>query len=587
MTICAVVYQRWASGGASTASADGDGMSAVATTEDPAERAFADFLVRYWPEALRFFRQNLYRDRDRQQAEDCAQETFLKLARRYRDDTATVRAVGDHQQRYGRPMTVAALAVALGCTVAVAESRARRCVESAWLHVTETATGPRFGCTLTPGPVPHVLDLAPLAAMRWTTYRNVLADYGRRAQTRLAPLTDTLDDLLAVGAEPRDGHPGPATTALTNELHAMVAACLDLLARAERTVLILYYFYGLRFPAIAEIAGIPALVASPDAAETRSAAQLVQRLKDLAKAGRRQMRRQCPQLADFPHGWRVTTMDDTPLYGIDYCDHLLTASQTGQLTPWATIRACPICLRRWWIAEARLHGWGPLPRAAVLPLFEQLASALLAGETAGDQVAQGFYAYLATTPAAEADFAIAVAAARQSDEEQGSPPGDFGWRALFADPAPMVPTTEARQITRVWQWRTAGTTIAGAGRTFVHGETPPPFVPTPPDTSRARGWIREGGSDAQPPLQRQIVGPLLLTLTAGDRADELHLTLRLRENAGETAASVRIYLGGATEEDSPPPLAWTGILSEAQRTVIVTRPRADLHQLTIELDTAW
>ncbi|HEY8600774.1 MAG TPA: hypothetical protein VIL85_20225 [Thermomicrobiales bacterium] len=277
-------------------------MSAATATEDPAERAFADFVARHWQEALRFFRRGLYRERDRHQVEDCAQETFLKLARRYRDDTATVRAVGDHQQRHGRPMTVAALAVALGCPAAVAEGRARRCAASGWLHVAETAAGPRFACAIAPGPAPLVLDLAPLAAMRWTTYRNVLADYGRRGPTRLNPLTDDLETPGAAGDEPRDGRPGPATIALTAELHALIAACLDLLTRAEQTILILYYFYGLRFPAIAEVAGIPALVAladPPDAPEARSAAQLVQRLKDLAKAGRRQMRRQCPQLVDF------------------------------------------------------------------------------------------------------------------------------------------------------------------------------------------------------------------------------------------------------------------------------------------------
>lgn len=279
--------------------ARGDGMSAAIQTDDPAERAFADFLARHWQEALRFFRRGLYRERDRQQIEDCAQETFLKLARRYRDDTATVRAVGNHQQTYGRPMTVAALAAALGCATATAEGRARRCVASGWLRVAETAAGPRFGCTTAPGPAPLVLDIAPLAAMRWATYRNVLADYGRRGPTRLNPLTDNLDALVTVGSEPRDQQPGPATLVLTGELHALIAACLDLLSRAERTILILYYFYGLRFPAIAEVAGIPALVAPPDATEARSAAQLVQRLKDLAKAGRRQMRRQCPQLADF------------------------------------------------------------------------------------------------------------------------------------------------------------------------------------------------------------------------------------------------------------------------------------------------
>ena len=279
-------------------------------------------------------------------------------------------------------------------------------------------------------------------------------------------------------------------------------------------------------------------------------------------------------------------MNDAPLYGIDYCDHLLIASQTGRLTPWATIRACPICLRRWWIAAARLHGWEPLPRAAALALFEEMARELVAGATPDETTGQRFYAYLATAPADEADFAAAVAAARQGEEEQGSPPGEFGWRALFADLTPVTVVEASPPFTRVWQWRTAGTTIAGAGRAFVLGEEPPTFLSAPPDHSRAGGWVREGLNDAQPPLQRQILGPLLLTLTAGDRADELHLTLRLRDNAGSAAVPVRIYLG-PTEAEEAPSLAWTGTLSDTQRSVSVTRPRADLHQLTIELDTSW
>ena len=282
----------------------------------------------------------------------------------------------------------------------------------------------------------------------------------------------------------------------------------------------------------------------------------------------------------------LTTMDDAPLFGIDYYEHTLTASRTGRLTPWATIRDCPICLRRWWIAEARLHSWSPLPRVAARALFEQLARELVAGATPNEPTGQRFYAYLATAPADEADFAAAVAAARQDEDEQSAAPGDFGWRGFFADRTAATPTAAAQQFTRVWQWRTAGTAIAGAGRTFIAGETPPPFLPAPPDHSRAGGWVREGVSDAQPTLQRQILGPLLLTLTAGDRADELHLTLRLRDNAGASAVPVRIYLG-QTEAAETPPLAWAGTLSETQRTQRLTRPRADLHALTIEIDTAW
>lgn len=279
-------------------------------------------------------------------------------------------------------------------------------------------------------------------------------------------------------------------------------------------------------------------------------------------------------------------MDDGPLFGIDYCAHMLTASQTGRLTPWATIRDCPICLRRWRIAEARLRHWAPLPRAAARALFEQRARELVAGIASSDPTEQGFYAYLATAPNDEADFAAAVAAARQGEGEQQSAPGDFGWRALFADPAPATPAMAAQQITRVWQWRTVGTTIAGVGRAYLLGETPPPFLPAPPDHSRAGGWVREGATDTPQPLQRQILGPLLLTLTAGDRAEELRLTLRLRDNAGATAVPVRIYLG-QTGETGKPPLAWAGILSEAQQAQTLTRPRADLHHLTIEIDTAW
>jgi len=81
---------------------------------DRAEEAFATFVDRHWDEAWRFFERNLYRTRDRANAEDCAQEAFIKLARRYRDDTALVRAVVAAERRAGSPVAPAAFAFAGG-----------------------------------------------------------------------------------------------------------------------------------------------------------------------------------------------------------------------------------------------------------------------------------------------------------------------------------------------------------------------------------------------------------------------------------------------------------------------------------------
>lgn len=274
-------------------------MGGAQIGSDPAERAFADFLDRHWAEAVRFFRQGLYRERDRRNAEDCAQEAFIKLARRYRDDTTTVRAVVGQGRAAGRPIAVAELARRLACDPAEAEARARRAVVSGWLRVTEAEGEPSFDGAVTFGSAPLVLDLAPLAAMRWTTYRNVLTDYARRRIAAENARAGDLADLVATGREPRDPQPGPERATAAAELHAQIATCLDALPRAERAVLILHYFYGLRFPALVAVPGMAELLEPSNTPEGRSATQLVQRLKDLAKAGRRQMRRRCPQLADF------------------------------------------------------------------------------------------------------------------------------------------------------------------------------------------------------------------------------------------------------------------------------------------------
>lgn len=270
---------------------------------DGAEEAFAQFVERHWSEAVRFFRQGLYRDRDQPNAEDCAQEAFLKLARRYRDDTATVRAVYTHERTTGRPSTASELATLCHCPLQEAPDRAERAAVSGWLYAAEYRGERAFGVANQPTMGEPILDLTPLAAMRWTTYRNVLTDYGRRRLATENARSDALEQLIATGAEPRDQRPNPERTTIAAALHDQLADCLGRLVEAERTVLVLHYFYGLRFPMIAALPTIMGVVTRARADKgARSEAQLVQRLKDLAKAGRRQLRNQCPQLADFLSG---------------------------------------------------------------------------------------------------------------------------------------------------------------------------------------------------------------------------------------------------------------------------------------------
>jgi len=264
---------------------------------DKAEEAFALFVDRHWDEALRFFERNLYRERDRANAEDCAQEAFIKLARRYRDDTALVRAVVAAERQAGGPVAPAAFAFAIGGDRALAATRAARCAESGWLTTAAGDDGPRFGGGGRYPGVTGVLDLVPLAAMRWTTYRNTLSDYGRRPLAAQNGRTDDLAVLRERGFEPHDPAPGPVRTTLDRALHAQLAACLAALGRAERTVLILHYFHGLRFPAIAALPALAPALARPG--QTPTTDQQVQRVKDLAKAGRRQLRRSCAHLAAF------------------------------------------------------------------------------------------------------------------------------------------------------------------------------------------------------------------------------------------------------------------------------------------------
>jgi len=264
---------------------------------DRAEEAFASFVDRHWDEALRFFERGLYRARDRANAEDCAQEAFIKLARRYRDDTALVRAVVVAERQAGGPVAPVAFAFAVGGDRAVATTRATRCAESGWLALETAPDGPRFGGGGRYPGAAIVLDLAPLAAMRWATYRHTLSDYGRRPLAALNGRTDDLAELRERGFEPPDRAPGPARRLLDRARHAQLAACLAALGRAERTVLILHYFHGLRFPAIAALPALAPALARPG--QTPTTDQQVQRVKDLAKAGRRQLRRSCAHLAAF------------------------------------------------------------------------------------------------------------------------------------------------------------------------------------------------------------------------------------------------------------------------------------------------
>ena len=282
-----------------TSGAKGARVAATARI-DRAEESFASFVERHWDEALRFFERGLYRERDRANAEDCAQEVFIKLARRYRDDTALVRAVVAAERRAGGPVTPAAFAFAVGDDRELAATCAIRCAESGWLALTTADDGPRFGGGGRYPGATIVLDLAPLAAMRWATYRHTLSDYGRRPLAAQNSRTDDLATLRERGFEPPDHAPGPLRAALDRALHAQLAACLGALGHAERTVLILHYFHGLRFPAIAALPALAPALARPGQPPTID--QRVQRVKDLAKAGRRQLRRSCAHLAAFATG---------------------------------------------------------------------------------------------------------------------------------------------------------------------------------------------------------------------------------------------------------------------------------------------
>lgn len=271
-------------------------------------------------------------------------------------------------------------------------------------------------------------------------------------------------------------------------------------------------------------------------------------------------------------------LPEKPLPGIDYCEHAVG----GTLPSWPTIRDCPICARRWWIAEARHGGWPPLPREAALALIAPLAAALVAaGDATPTAMARRFYAYLATAPDDEADFAAAVAAARTT-QETIAPPGDFGWRALFADQGDAEPAPPHTTLTRVWEWRGLGTTAAIEGRTFVAGEAIPPFTPPPSGAQRPGGWLREGAGQA-PPLLQQILGPLLLTLTAEPPGTLVTVSLRLRDHAQGETVPTRLYLGtGAARR-----MAWSGILATTAQEQRLRIERGDLAALAIEADTAW
>jgi hypothetical protein len=96
---------------------------------------------------------------------------------------------------------------------------------------------------------------------------------------------------------------------------------------------------------------------------------------------------------------------------------------------------------------------------------------------------------------------------------------------------------------------------------------------------------RRGGHDERP-IQRQILGPLLLAVFAGDTADTLRLTLRLREHALAEPVPTRIHLGHEVTEAPRGPV-WAGVLSEERRELTLLLQRADLDAFAIEIDTAW
>ena len=197
------------------------------------------------------------------------------------------------------------------------------------------------------------------------------------------------------------------------------------------------------------------------------------------------------------------------------CAHALDTA--GALPDPATIAGCPICWRRWRLAEARLRGWLPLDAATARPLLDRMAAEAAAGVDADPALSEGFYAFLAGSPDDEADFTAAcvVAFAPHNAEPSRRPPADFGWRALFADlplhPPDPAPPAPAATFTRVWQWRESAasdTTPRRETRAFVRGESPPPFAPLP--AGSAARWVRERGVRD---------GGVLFSCTATDAAD--------------------------------------------------------------------
>lgn len=281
-------------------------------------------------------------------------------------------------------------------------------------------------------------------------------------------------------------------------------------------------------------------------------------------------------------------MPDDRSSALPLCAHALTA--TDALPDPAMIATCPVCWRRWRIAEARTRDWPPLDTASARPLIERMAAEAASGAESDPALSQGFYAFLAGSPDDEADFAAAcvVAFAPPRPDPPRRPRADFGWRTLFADlpasapdPAPLVP---GALITRVWQWRvatTSGITPRHEARAFVRGEAPPPFGPLP-DT--APHWVREratyDGAEAVAPVQ-QTVGPLAPRLT-GAGTDTASLTLRLRGGAGADAVRVRVYGG----EGTVAPL-WAGTLSSVAEELTVPLDRETSRAFSVEFDIAW
>ena len=280
--------------------------------------------------------------------------------------------------------------------------------------------------------------------------------------------------------------------------------------------------------------------------------------------------------------------NDDPRAAPFLCRHVL--DDPDALPDPATIAGCPVCWRRWRLAEARLRGWPPLDAATARPLMERMAAEAAAGTDADPALSQGFYAFLAVSPDDEADFAAAcvVAFAPPAAAPRRRPPADFGWRATFADlPASApeaAPPAPVARFTHVWEWRertTSGTAPQHEARTFVRGESPPPFAPLPGTQDH---WVREratyDGAEATQPVER-IVGPLALRLTEAGTSGAI-LTLRLRGGTGAGAVPVRLYGGKGTAV----PL-WAGVLSSAAEEATIALDQADSRAFTLEFDTAW